>query len=262
MSIPCVLVTGSSRGLGKGVALALAQAGMNVAIHYASNGEAAAETAAACKAVAPNPDQKFPTAGGDVGDAAARAHILSQTLDQLGHLDALVNNAGITSPGRKDILEATEEAWDRVMQVNLKGPHFLSQAVANYWLANLGQCRLSTGYKLIFVTSVSATMASLNRADYCVSKAGVGMSAQTYALRLAEYGIQVAELRPGIMETDMTSGVKGKYDPMIESGLVPQRRWGQPEDVGRAVRAILQGDFPFSTGAAIYLDGGLNLSRL
>lgn len=260
--IPCILVTGSSRRLGKGVALVLARAGMSVAIHCAANRNAAEETAAACAAAATRQGQQFPIVAGDLGDSAARRGVWEQALAALGRVDALVNNAGITSPGRKDLLEANEDAWDTVMNVNLKGPYFLLQLAANWWLAHPGEARLSGGYKLVFVTSVSAVLASVNRGDYCISKAGLGMASQLWALRLAEHGIQVVEFRPGIMETDMTAGVKGKYDPVIASGTVPLRRWGQPEDVGQGVRAFLQGALPFSTGEVIYMDGGLRLGRL
>ncbi len=260
--IPAVLVTGSSRGLGKGVALELAGAGMSVAIHCASNRAAAEETAAACAEVAVRDGQLFPVVSGDLGDSVARRGVFEQTLAALGRVDALVNNAGITSPGRRDLLESTEEGWDTVMDVNLKGPHFLSQMVANWWLANAGAARLAGGYKLVFVTSVSAVLGSTNRGDYCISKAALGMSSQLWALRLAEHGIQVVEFRPGIMETDMTAGVKEKYDPVIASGTVPMRRWGRPDDVGRGVRAFLEGALPFSTGEVIYMDGGLRLGRL
>ena len=259
---PAVLVTGSSRGLGRGTALALARAGMSVAIHCASNKSAAEQAAADCRAAAPHAAQLFPVVCGDIGDDAARDSVFAQTIDALGHLDALINNAGITSPGRKDIVDATTDAWDTVMGINLKGPWFLSQLAARWWLDHPGQSRLSTGYKLLFVTSVSAVMASVNRGDYCISKAALGMASQLWAVRLAEHGIQVMELRPGIMETDMTSGVKEKYDPIIASGTVPMRRWGQPEDLGHAATAILQGAFPFSTGEVLYLDGGLRIPRL
>ena len=163
---------------------------------------------------------------------------------------------------RADITEAGEESFDELISVNLKGPYFLSQLAARYWLEHPGASRLAGGYKLIFVTSISAATASVNRGDYCISKAGLAMASQLWATRLAFEGVQVLELRPGIMATDMTSGVKGKYDALIAEGLVPQRRWGNPEDVGLAVKAICRGDFPFSTGDVLYIDGGFHLSRL
>lgn len=260
--IPAVLVTGSSRGLGKGVALELAKAGMSVAIHCVSNRAAAEETAAACAAVAVQDGQQFPIVSGDLGDSPQRGGIFDQMMSALGRIDALVNNAGIASPGRKDLLECTEDGWDMVMSINLKGPFFLTQLVANRWLQHSGESRLPGGFKLAFVSSVSAVMASTNRGDYCISKAGLGMAAQLWALRLAAHGIQTIEFRPGIMETDMTAGVKEKYNPIIAGGTVPMRRWGQPEDVGKGVRAFLEGAFPFSTGEVIYIDGGLRLQRL
>lgn len=260
--IPAILVTGSSRGLGKGVALELARGGMSVAIHCAANRAAAEDTSRECQAVAVSEEQQFPIVSGDLGDAAARRSVFEQTLTVFGRIDGLVNNAGIASPGRKDLLECTEESWDAVMDINLKGPYFLTQMAANWWVAHAGQSRLPAGFKLLFVSSVSAVLASSNRGDYCISKAGLAMAAQLWALRLAEHGVQVVEFRPGIMETDMTAAVKAKYDPIIASGAVPMRRWGQPEDVGKAVRAFLEGAFPFSTGEVIYMDGGLRLGRL
>ncbi|MDD5200140.1 MAG: 3-ketoacyl-ACP reductase [Terrimicrobiaceae bacterium] len=263
MSSPAVvLVTGSSRGLGRGVAEALAAAGYSVAIHYASNRAAAEEAAAACRALATDPGQQFAIVGGNVGVAADRERIFSETLSQLVRLDALVNNAGIAPRERADLTEATEEIFDEVIGVNLKGPYFLSQLAARHWLSQPGASRLATGYKLIFISSLSANTASINRGEYCISKAGLAMATQLWAVRLAAEGIQVMELRPGIMATDMTSGVKGKYDRLLSEGLVPQMRWGTPGDVGLAVQSILAGQFPFSTGDAINIDGGFHLRRL
>lgn len=261
-SIPVALVTGSSRGLGRGVAETLATAGFSVAIHYANNKEAAEATSAACQKLAKNPEQKFALVGGNIGDAAARQKLFDETLAAYGHIDALVNNAGIAPRIRADITEATEEIFDEVIGINLKGPYFLSQLAARYWLANPGKCRLPGGYKLLFVTSLSANTASINRGEYCISKAGLGMATQLWAVRLADAGVQVLELRPGIMATDMTSGVKDKYDKLLAEGLVPQKRWGTGQDVGLAVKAILEGGFPFSTGDVINIDGGFHLRRL
>jgi NAD(P)-dependent dehydrogenase (short-subunit alcohol dehydrogenase family) len=174
----------------------------------------------------------------------------------------LVNNAGIAPRVRADLTEATEEIFDEGIDVNLKGPYFLTQLVAKYWLAHLGQSLLPDGYKLIFVTSLSASVPSVNRGEYCISKAGVAMATQLWANRLAGDGISVIELRPGIMATDMTSGVTAKYDALIAGGLVPQKRWGTPADLGRAVTAIVAGHFPFSTGDVINIDGGFHLRSL
>lgn len=259
---PAVLVTGSSRGLGKGVALDLAAAGMSVGIHFSNNRAAAEETASACRKVAVRADQQFPVLGADLSLGAQRDALIPRAIAALGRLDALVNNAGITSPGRLDVLENTESAWDSVMDVNLKAPWFLSQAAALWWMDHPGEARLPAGFKLVFVSSVSAEMASMNRGDYCISKAGIGMMTKVFALRLAAHGVQVVEFRPGIMETDMTAAVKEKYDPVISGGKVPMRRWGLPEDVGRAVCGFLTGSLPFCTGQAIMLDGGLSLPLL
>jgi len=258
-----VLVTGSSRGLGRGVALELATHGHSVAIHYASNSAAAEETAAACAKLAPNPAQSFPIVGGNIGLARDRCAIIEQTLAAFdGRLDALVNNAGIAPRVRADILDAEEEIFDEVIAVNLKGPYFLSQLAARHFLSHPGQSRLTNGYQIIFVSSLSANTASINRGEYCISKAGVAMASQLFATRLANEGVQVTEVRPGIMATDMTSGVKEKYDALIATGLVPQMRWGNPDDVGRACASILDGGLPFSTGDVINIDGGFHLRRL
>jgi len=256
------LVTGASRGLGRGIAQVLARDGLSVAVHYASNNAAAEETLAACRQVAPNAAQKFIAVGGNVGLAADRTAIFQQTLEGLGRIDALVNNAGIAPRIRADITEATEEIFDEVIAVNLKGPYFLSQAVVRHWLAHNGDSRLRAGYKLIFVSSISAYLASINRGEYCISKAGLAMATKLWASRLATDGVQVYEVRPGVMATDMTAGVKEKYDKLIAEGLVPMKRWGNGEDVGLAVSALLAGHFPFSTGDIINVDGGIHLQRL
>ena len=261
-SSPAALVTGASRGLGRGIAEALAGDGFDVAIHYATNRAAAEETQAACRRRAPATEQRFAVVGGNIASASDRRRIVGETMAALGRVDALVNNAGIAPRVRADILDAGEESFDELIAVNLRGPYFLSQAIARHWLERPGQSRLPGGYKLIFVSSISASMASVNRGDYCVSKAGLAMAAKLWATRLAGEGVQVFEVRPGIMRTDMTAGVKEKYDRMIADGLVPQGRWGTPEDVGRTVSALLQNALPFSTGDVVHVDGGLHLERL
>ena len=259
---PVILVTGASRGLGRGIALNCARAGYSVAIHYAGNEAAAQETVAQCCSLAPDKTQQYVPVRGNLAVGAERTAIFDQTLKAFGRLDALVNNAGMAPRVRADITEAGEESYDEVMMVNLKGPYFLSQLAANYWLQHRDQGRLPGGYKLIFVTSISANTASVNRGEYCLSKAGLAMAAQLWAARLANEGVQVFEIRPGIMATDMTAGVKEKYDALIAAGLVPQLRWGQPEDVGLAVGAVLRGDFPYSTGNVLQVDGGFHLRKL
>jgi len=260
--VPVVLVTGSSRGLGRGIALRLAELGFSVAINYAGNAAAAAETASLCASAGSFPGQKFVPLRADISSEGDRISLVKETLNQFGRIDALVNNAGIGPRVRADITEATPGIFREVIATNLEGPYFLTQAVANYWLNEKPEPLLRRGFAVIFNSSISALTASLNRGEYCISKAGLSMGAQLWALRLAGHGIQVFELRPGIMATDMTAGVKEKYDAMIASGTVPMRRWGAPEDVGLAVGSLLTGDFPYSTGEIIYLDGGLHLPRL
>lgn len=260
--IPTVIVTGGSRGLGRGIALRLAELGFSVAINYAGNAAAAAETAALCASKGKVPGQKFVPIRANIASEADRGSLVRETLKIFGRIDALVNNAGIGPRVRADITEASPASFRDVLSTNLEGPYFLTQAVANYWLKEKPVQLLRRGFVVIFNSSISALAASLNRGEYCVSKAALSMGAQLWALRLAGDGIQVFELRPGIMATDMTAAVKEKYDAMIAGGTVPMRRWGIPEDVGLAVGSILAGDFPYSTGEVIYIDGGLHLPRL
>lgn len=256
-----ILVTGASRGLGRGIAVELAGGGYSVAINYASNAEAAAETVRLCKAAAPGSAQSFLPVQGDISSTRSRAAMLEAVDDELGQIDALVNNAGIAPRVRADITQATEESFDELIKTNLKGPYFLTQAVVNQWLGGQ-ESRIETGFKIVFVTSVSANTASTSRGEYCISKAGLSMAVQLWATRLAEHGIQVYELRPGIMKTDMTSAVKEKYDAPIAAGLVPQRRWGTSADVGLGVCSLVDGKFPYSTGTVIDIDGGLQIRTL
>ena len=262
MSRPIVLVTGASRGLGRGVALALAKEGCDLAIHYASNRDAADETARLCLDAAPDKAQKFLPVSAQLSSQQERSAMMDAVLAEFGRIDGLVNNAGIAPRARADIMEADEENFDEVIAVNLRGPYFLSRLAAKWWLDHPGQSRLPGGYKLVFVTSISAHTASVNRGEYCIAKAGLAMAAQLWSVRLAAEGVQVYEVRPGIMKTDMTAGVTGKYDKLIAGGLVPQKRWGTPADVGLAVASLCRGDFPFSTGAVIDVDGGFQLRRL
>jgi 3-oxoacyl-[acyl-carrier protein] reductase len=259
---PVALVTGASRGLGRGVALELARGGCTVALNYARNAAAAQEAARECAALARRAGQQFLPVQADIGVRAERERLVQTVLERLGRLDALVNNAGIAPRVRADIIEASEESFAELLRVNLQAPYFLTQRVASYWLEERPEPLLPGGFKVVFVTSISASAASVNRGEYCVSKAGLSMAARLWALRLAAEGIQVVELRPGIMATDMTRGVKDSYDRLIAEGLVPDQRWGTAEDVGRAVAAVLRGDLPFAQGAIIDVDGGLHLPRL
>jgi NAD(P)-dependent dehydrogenase (short-subunit alcohol dehydrogenase family) len=260
---PVALVTGSSRGLGRGIALELAKAGWSVAIHYAGNQGAAAETAELCKNLSKDPKARFETVRGDLASRASRMELVEATTAIYGEIDALVNNAGMGPRARADILQASEESFLELMATNLQGPYFLTQAFARRWLSpGAAAARIPHGRKIVFITSISSETASTGRGEYCVSKAGLSMAAKLWAVRLAAEAVQVYELRPGIMATDMTSGVRGKYDALLEQGIVPQKRWGTPNDVGLAVKALLSGDFPFSTGAVIDVDGGFHISRL
>ncbi|MEK7413159.1 MAG: 3-ketoacyl-ACP reductase [Planctomycetota bacterium] len=259
--IPVALVTGASRGLGRGVAVELARAGWSVGINYAGNRAAAEECAELCAKAARNPAQRFVPLQADIADSKQRQALVDGCLRELGRIDSLVNNAGIAPSVRADITEASEESFDRLVSTNTKGPYFLTQAVAQHWLKTK-PTPAAKHLSVIFVTSISVHTASVARGDYCISKAGVAMAAQLWSTRLAADGIPVYEVRPGIMKTDMTSGVSAKYDALIAQGLVPQARWGTPEDVGLAVCALAGGNFPFSTGAVIDVDGGFQLRRL
>jgi NAD(P)-dependent dehydrogenase (short-subunit alcohol dehydrogenase family) len=244
------------------VALQLAADGCSVAINFVSNRRAADETSALCRSASASKRQVFQLIQGDIGSRADRTRIVAETLAEFGRIDALVNNAGVAPSVRSDLMEATEESFDEIIGTNLRGPYFLTQAVARYWLKERPKPALSGGFKVVFLTSVSADTASVDRGDYCLSKAGLAMAAKLWSARLAADNIQVIEVRPGIMATDMTSAVKKKYDLLIEAGLVPQRRWGTGNDVGLVVGAIMAGRFPFSTGSVIHVDGGLHVSRL
>jgi 3-oxoacyl-[acyl-carrier protein] reductase len=260
--IPVALVTGASRGLGRGIALELARRGLSVGVNFAGNAREAETTVRLCEAEKRSPEQRFVALKANVGDPQDRARLLEQTLAAFGRIDVLVNNAGIGPAQRNDVTATTLESFRNVLQVNLEGPFFLTQAVVNYWLSGKVTPALPHGFAVIFNSSISATTASLNRGEYCVSKAALAMVTQLYALRLAAEKINVYELRPGIMATDMTSGVKEKYDKLIDDGVVPQKRWGTGEDVGKAVGALVAGEFAYSTGAVIYLDGGFHMSIL
>jgi NAD(P)-dependent dehydrogenase (short-subunit alcohol dehydrogenase family) len=258
MMMKSALVTGASRGIGRGIAVELGRAGCRVAINYAGNADAAAEALALVRAAG---GDGF-TVQGDVAVAADRARLVAETVQRFGRIDLLVNNAGVGPKVRADLLDAGEESFDRLFAINLKGPFFLSQFVARQMLQQEADAEGFRG-RIVNITSMSAYTASINRGDYCMVKAGLAMMTKLFADRLANDGINVYEIRPGIIATDMTSGVKEKYDKLIlEQGVTPIRRWGRPEDVGRAVRAIAEDRFPFSTGAVFDVDGGFHLQRL
>jgi 3-oxoacyl-[acyl-carrier protein] reductase len=251
------LVTGGTRGIGLGIATCLARDDHDLALCGRRDESQLADTLDNLRAL--GADVLYTTA--DVGLSADRVALLDAIRDRFGRLNVLVNNAGVAPDVRADILEASEDSYDRVMNINLKGPYFLTQAVAN-WMIEQKQRAADYAGCVVNISSVSATVASPNRAEYCVSKAGVAMATALFATRLAEYEIPVFEVRPGIIETDMTSGVKEKYDTLIADGLLPQARWGTPEDVGKAVAMLTRGDLPYSTGQALMVDGGLTMQSL
>jgi NAD(P)-dependent dehydrogenase (short-subunit alcohol dehydrogenase family) len=187
-----------------------------------------------------------------------RGSLVDRIREHFGRLDLLVNNAGITSPGRRDILEADEAGFDRVFAVNLKGPYFLTQAAAN-WMIEQRQSDPAFSGCIVNVSSVSGEIVSINRGDYCLTKAAIGMATKLWAARLAEHGIRVYEVRPGVIKSDMTAGVTDKYDRLIAEGLTLERRWGEPEDVGRAVALLARGDLPYATGQVLRIDGGMSI---
>ena len=256
------LITGASRGIGRGIALELSkQGGFDLAINYASNEEAARATAADCEAAGNGIKARI--VRGDVSSADDRAGLVEFMKSEFGRLDLLVNNAGVAPSVRADILEAEEASFDRLIGINLKGPYFLTQLAARFMIEQLGGNPAEPGaMSVITVSSISAYTASVNRGDYCISKAGLSMHTQLWAARLAEHGIGVFEVQPGIIETDMTARVKERYDKLFAEGLTPLPRWGTPEDVGKAVSAVAMGHFPYSTGMVIDVDGGFRLRRL
>ena len=254
---PAALVTGASRGIGRGIAERLGRDRFAVTVNYHSNRTAADEVVRAIE-----------TAGGkaiavqaDIGVSADRARLVDETMSQFGRLDLLVNNAGITSVGRKDLLEATEKSWDTVFATNLKGPFFLAQLAARQMI-RLTQSEAIQDGTIVNVSSISAYAVSTNRADYCMAKAAMQMMTWLLADRLAEHRIHVYEVCPGVIASDMTAPVKEKYDRLIAEGLSPIRRWGQPEDVAAAVAMLASGQLPFSTGERINVDGGFHIRRL
>ncbi len=254
MDQPVALVTGASRGIGADIAEALAREGFALALMSRSPAE---DTA-----------RRVVEAGGpslvlsaDVADGEARLRALSRIEDAWGRLDLLVNNAGVAPAQRVDLLDASEESYDRVMGINLRGPYFLTQQVAR-WMIRRRKQGVQDAMAIVNITSVSAYAASPSRGEYCLSKAGLSMATKLFAARLAGEGIRVYEVQPGIIETDMTAAVKEKYDALIADGLTPIRRWGHGSDVAKAVAAIARGDLPFTTGSAIEVDGGFHLRTL
>ncbi len=236
------LVTGGSRGIGRGIAEYLKENGYEVAITSRKPADDEAQA-------------KFLCIQADNSSAEQREKAVSAVMERFGRIDLLVNNAGIAPRVRADMLDMSEESMDELLKVNLVGPYMLTQLVAKKMIEQGSGC-------IVNITSMSSYVASVNRGEYCVSKAGLSMMTQLFAVRLAEYGIPVYEIRPGIIRTDMTSGVSAKYDALIEGGITPIKRWGEPEDIAKAVYVLAQGLLPFSTGEVINVDGGFHLQRL
>jgi NAD(P)-dependent dehydrogenase (short-subunit alcohol dehydrogenase family) len=255
---PVAFITGASRGIGRGIALELARHGYDIAgssrnidPQNTHSGifevkKRVEEFGASCLPVQ-----------GDVSIIDQHEQMVRGVVDHFGRIDLLVNNAGVAPEQRLDVLETTPESYDRVLSINSRGPFFLTQRVARQMIDQAG-----LKARIIFITSVSVYMSSPSRPEYCLSKAALSMAAAIFADRLSEYGINVYEVRPGIIKTDMTSAVQEKYDRLIEGGLIPQGRWGTPEDVGKAVVSLVSGGFEYSTGAVIEVSGGMNIRRL
>jgi NAD(P)-dependent dehydrogenase (short-subunit alcohol dehydrogenase family) len=251
------VVTGGSRGIGRGIAGALADSGFDLAINGVRDHSLVADVIAALE----SRGAEVHYCRGDISLAAVRQSIIDSVRVRFGRLDVLVNNAGVAPDVRADILDATEKSFDRVLGINLKGPYFLTQLAAR-WMIEQRQADANFNGMIINISSISATEASINRGDYCISKAGVAMATQLWAHRLAEFGIAVYEVRPGIIHTDMSAPVAEKYDRLIAAGLTVENRWGEPADVGRAVAMLARGELSYATGNVLNIDGGLTLRRL
>jgi 3-oxoacyl-[acyl-carrier protein] reductase len=251
------LVTGGTRGIGLGIARCLAREGYDLALCGTRPEAAVAQTSAELR----NLGGEVRYFQADIGEREARDRLVQEVRKHFQRLHLLVNNAGVGPKERKDILEASEESFEWVVRVNLQGPYFLTQAVAR-WMIEQKKAIPDFAGCIINITSISARAASVNRGEYCVSKAGLAMASLLWAVRLAEHGIPVYEVRPGIIRTDMTAGVQAIYDKRIAEGLLLQPRWGTPEDVGKAVVMLAHGDLPYSTGQVVMVDGGFAIERL
>lgn len=254
---PAALITGGSRGIGLAIAKKLCKNGYDVAVNGVREEAAVTQTLDELR----SHGTEVIYCRGDIGSGEDRDDIVKKLRSEFGRLNVLVNNAGVAPKERLDPLKASTESFDRLIRINLKGPYFLTQALAN-WMAEQKKQRDSYSGAIVTIGSISAKVVSHNRGDYCMSKAALAMHSRIWAVRMAEYGIPVYEVRPGVIRTDMTSTVTDKYDKLIAEGLTIQPRWGTPEDVGKAVLSLVSGDFPYSTGEVIMVDGGLTVPRL
>lgn len=258
------LITGASRGIGRGIAIALAGAGFNLTLNFRSQTQAAETAVSACHEAARQSGKSIEveTVQADISRPSDRQTLIDTARKHFPRLDLLVNNAGVAPEVREDLLEASEASFERVLRINVQGPYFLTQLAARWMIQQPPSALELTRPCIVTISSISATTASVQRGDYCISKAALSMLTPLFAARLADHGIGVFEIRPGIIATDMTAPVKEKYDRLIAEGLLPIRRQGTPADVGQAVLAIAEGRFPYSTGEVIHVDGGFHLRRL
>ncbi len=251
------LITGGTRGIGLGIATELAKAGFDLALNGIREEDVVKAALDDLRAFG----IKVAYFPGDVSVREERHKLVNAVFQQFDRISVLVNNAGIAPPERRDILEATEESFEKVLQVNLQGPYFLTQLLANKMIETKIH-RPDEFYCIINVSSVSATFASVNRGEYCISKAGIAMATKLWATRLGEFDIPVYEIQPGVIRSDMTLGVTEKYDQLFKNGLAIQQRWGLPEDVGKVAAAMATGSMPYSTGQVVLVDGGMSVQRL
>jgi len=251
------LITGGTRGIGLGIAVELAKAGFDLAI----NGKRDEAMVKPVLDELGNFGVDVAYFQGDVSNKEDRRQMVEAILNRFGKINVLVNNAGIAPLERKDILEATEESFEMVLNINLQGPYFLTQMVANLMIKSRHQLA-DEFFCIINISSVSATIASVNRGEYCISKAGIAMATKLWAARLGEFDIPVYEIQPGVIQTDMTAGVQQKYDQLFANGLAIQKRWGIPSDVGKVAAAMANGSLPYSTGQVVLVDGGMTIQRL
>lgn len=261
---PVAIVTGGSRGIGRGIALELAKLGYDLLIahfDFDEQGQPDESNARETQKLAGDLGARCEALRADISKGDDRKKLVELAKSRFGRCNLLANNAGVAPTKRRDLLEATEESFDRVMSINLRGPYFLTQMVAN-WMIELKKQDPRGAYRIVNTSSISAYTSSPARGEYCISKAGISMMTALYADRLAEFGIGVFEVRPGIIKTDMTKVVTEKYDKLIAEGLTPIQRWGLPEDIGRAVGAIAEGRLDFCTGQVLNVDGGFHLRRL
>lgn len=251
------LITGGARGIGLGISRKLAKEGLDLAICGMREKAVVKETLHELESIGSN----VLYVQTDVSDADSRNKLLEEVRSRFNRLDVLVNNAGIAPRQRADILQASETSFEELIRTNLQGPYFLTQAAANWMIEEKNTSTDFAGH-IVNISSISSAVASVNRGEYCISKAGITMATKLWAVRLAEFGINVYEVQPGIIQTDMTAGVQTKYDKLIAEGLIPQPRWGTPDDVGKVVAMLVRGDLAYSTGQVIGVDGGMTLQRL